>query len=182
MLSANFVYQLPFSRSQQGITGQALGGWETTGIISYGSGFPLTAETINVDPGGLGLLAAGSATANDDTARPDAVSNPNKGAQHKVNRWFNTAAFAQVPAGQYRPGNAPVGDIVGPGSEIWNLSLFKNFQIANSAVMQFRAESFNTFNHTNFTGIATTLAQTNYGQVTAAGSARVLQLALKIHF
>ena len=185
VLSANFVYQLPFFRSQQGITGHALGGWETTGIISYGSGFPLTAETINVDPGGLGLLAAGSSTANNNTARPDAVSNPNNGAPHKVNQWFNTAAFSQVPAGQYRPGNAPVGNIVGPGYADWDLSLFKNFHIVNSLAMQFRAEAFNTFNHTNFVnfnGVATILGQTNFGQVTGADSARILQLATKINF
>ena len=179
IFSANFVYVLPFLRTQQGIAGRVLGGWETTGIISYTSGGFFTSRTINVDPGGVGLLAAGTAP---PSPRPDAVSNPNTGAPHNLKQWFNTAAFTQVPAGQYRPGNAPVGDIVGPGSEIWNLSLFKNFHIANTAVMQFRAESFNTFNHTNFTGIATTLAQTNYGQVTAADNARVLQLALKVHF
>ncbi len=185
VLSANFVYLVPFFRSQQGIAGHVLGGWETTGIVSYGSGFPLTAETINVDPGGLGLLAAGSATANNDTARPDAVSNPNNGAPRKVNRWFNTAAFAQVPAGQYRPGNAPVGDIVGPGYADWDMSLFKNFHIADSLAMQFRAEAFNTFNHTNFVnfnGVATILGQTNFGQVTGADSARILQLATKVNF
>ncbi len=185
VLSANFVYQLPFCGSQRGIVGHALGGWETEGIISYGSGFPLTAETINVDPGGLGLLAAGSATATNNTGRPDAVSNPNKGAPHKVDQWFNSAAFAQVPAGQYRPGNAPVGDIVGPGYADWDLSLFKNLHFVNSLAMQFRVEAFNTFNHTNFVnfnGVATILGQTDFGQVTGADNARILQLGTKINF
>ena len=48
-----------------------------------------------------------------------------------------------------------------------------------------RAEAFNTFNHTNFVnfnGVATILGQTNFGQVTGADSARILQLALKVHF
>ncbi|MHB1023308.1 MAG: carboxypeptidase-like regulatory domain-containing protein [Acidobacteriaceae bacterium] len=179
IFSANFVYVVPFFRSQQGITGHVLGGWETSGIVSYTSGGYETARTINVDPGGLGLLAAGL---QGPSTRPDAVSNPNHGAPHSLHKWFNTAAFAQVPAGQYRPGNAPVGDIVGPGFENWNLSLFKNFHIENSTVMQFRAESFNAFNHTNFTGVANTLGQSNYGQVTGAGEARVIQLALKLHF
>lgn len=91
---------------------------------------------------------------------------PNNRAPHKVNRWFNTAAFAQVPAGQYRPGNAPVGDIVDPGYADWDLSLFKNFHIVNSLAMQFRTEAFNTFNHTNFVnfnGVATILGQINFG-------------------
>lgn len=177
VLSADFVYILPFLRAQRGIVGHALGGWETTGIVTYGSGLSSTAFTINVDPGGLGLLAPGGAG-----ARPDAVSNPNSNAPHNLHQWFNTAAFAQVPAGEYRPGNAPVNNIIGPGYEVWNLSLFKNFQLTNSSVMQFRAESFNTFNHTNFNGVATTLGLSNYGQVTTAGNARILQLAAKIRF
>ena len=179
IFSANFVYVLPFFREQHGLTGRVLGGWETSGIVSYTSGGYATSHTINVDPGGLGLLVAGLAG---PSTRPDVVANPNHGAPHSLHQWFNTSAFVQVPAGQYRPGNAPVGDIVGPGFENWNLSLFKNFHIASSAVVQFRAETFNAFNHTNFTGIATTLSQSNYGQVTAAGEARVMQLALKLHF
>ena len=48
--------------------------------------------------------------------------------------------------------------------------------------MQFRAEAFNVFNHVNYSGVATTLGQTNYGQVTGTGPARVLQLAVKMNF
>ncbi|MHB1698973.1 MAG: outer membrane beta-barrel protein [Acidobacteriaceae bacterium] len=179
IFSANFVYVLPFYRQAHGFAGQVLGGRETSGIVSYTSGGYNTARTINVDPGGVGLLTAGL---QGPSERPDVVADPNHGAPHSLHQWFNTSAFVQVPSGQYRPGNAPVGDIVGPGFENWNLSLFKNFQVASSTVMQFRAEAFNVFNHTNFTGIATTLSQSNYGQVTAAGEARVMQLALKLHF
>ena len=179
IFSANFVYVLPTLRSRHGIVRHSLGGWETTGIISYESGAYNTARTINVDPGGVGLLAAGLTG---PSARPDIVANPNQSAPHNLHQWFATSAFAEVPAGVYRPGNAPVGDIVGPGSAIWNLSLFKNVHFDESGVLQFRAEAFNVFNHTNFTGISTTLGQTNYGQVTAAGNARIMQLALKVSF
>lgn len=176
IFNASFVYPLPFLRSQQGIVGHLLGGWETTGIISYGSGLFLTAHTIAVDPGGIGLLDGPA------TGRPDYVSNPNQGARHKLTQWFNTNAFAQVPAGQYRPGNDGVGNILGPGYGNWDLSVFKNLSLPRSVNMQFRAESFNAFNHTNFAGVQTTLGQSNYGQVTDAGPARVMQLAVKLVF
>ena len=180
IFNANFVYMLPFFRAQQGLTGHLLGGWEATGIVYYGSGLSLTPHTINVDPGGVGLLATGSSE--NGTARPDYVSNPNHSAPHTLAQWFNTKAFAQVPTGEYRPGNASNGSILGPGYGDWDLSLFKNIQIRQELNMQLRAESFNTFNHTNFSGVATTLGLTNYGQVTSAGPARVLQLAAKIVF
>lgn len=180
ILNANIVYALPFFRSQQGLVPSVLGGWEVTGIIYYGSGLSLTAHTQNVDPAGLGLLAPGSAE--NGTGRPDYVSNPNQHAPHSLKQWFNTSAFVQVPTGQYRPGNDSVGNILGPGYSDWDLSLFKNFNIYRRLNMQLRGESFNTFNHTNFSGVATTLGLTNYGQVTAAGPARVMQLAAKINF
>ena len=94
IFNANFVYLLPFMRAQEGIAGHALGGWQLTGIVSYGSGLPLTAATINVDPGGVGVLATGTASA----ARPDQLSNPNSGAPHLRTQWFKTSAFALVPA------------------------------------------------------------------------------------
>jgi hypothetical protein len=96
--------------------------------------------------------------------------------------WFNAAAFAQVPAAQYRPGNDGVNNILGPGYQEWDLSLFKNFKIFESLTMQLRAESFNTFNHTNLTAINTTLGNSNYDQATDTGTPRVLQLAAKIEF
>lgn len=180
IFNANFVYVLPFYRNERGITGHLLGGWQTTGIVSYGSGLFLTAKTVNVDPGGVGDLATGSAAVG--TARPDEISNPNTGAPHHLQQWFNISAFAKVPAGQYRPGDARVSNILGPGYGNWDLSLFKNIAIRQQLNMQLRAESFNSFNHTNFSDVATTLGLTNYGQVTAAGPARVMQLAAKIVF
>lgn len=176
VLNLNFVYTLPFFREQQRFVGRVLGGWETTGIISYGSGLPLTAATINVDPGGLGLLVGGG------PARPDYVSNPNQGAPHQLRNWFNKNAFALVPSGQYRPGDAPVGNIMGPGYQTWDLSLFKNVRMTEGSNFQLRAEAFNTFNHTNFSAVSSTLGNSNYGQVTSAGQARVLQLAAKVSF
>ena len=179
VFTANFVYHLPVFRNQQGWAGHVLGGWEVSGIVSYGSGFFLTAHTINVDPAGLGILATGSGVSG---GAPDWVSNPNSVAPHTLQQWFNASAFGQVPAGQYRIGNAGIGTIRGPGYENWDLSAFKNFHLKETLNFQLRGESFNTFNHTNFAGVGTTLGQTNYSQITSAGPARVLQLAGKLTF
>jgi hypothetical protein len=99
-----------------------------------------------------------------------------------LKNWFNANAFATVPAGQYRPGNDGLNNIKGPGYEEWDLSLYKNFKIYESLGLQLRAESFNTFNHTNLTSINTTLGNSNYDQATDTGTPRVLQLAAKIQF
>ena len=40
--------------------------------------------------------------------------------------------------------------MVGPGRNNWNMALFKAFQFNERARFEFRAETFNTFNHTQF--------------------------------
>ncbi|MCL5670728.1 MAG: carboxypeptidase-like regulatory domain-containing protein, partial [Acidobacteria bacterium] len=147
IFNLHFVYPLPFYRNQHSVVGHLLGGWETAGIFYSGSGTFLNATTLGVDPGGVGILAGPAA------GRPDYISNPNTHASHSLRDWFNGNAFAQVPAGQYRPGNDGVNNIKGPGYEEWDLSMYKNMKIYESLTMQLRAESFNTFNHTNFTSL-----------------------------
>ena len=62
------------------------------------------------------------------------------------------------------------------------MSLLKNVRLAEGTQFQLRAEAFNAFNHVNFANIASTLGQTNYGQVTSTGPPRALQLAAKLTF
>ncbi len=176
VFNTSFVYPLPLFRAQQGAIGKILGGLEASGIISYGAGEYLTATTTGVDPGGLGLLTGPA------TGRPDYLSNPNSGALHGLKEWFNTAAFQKVPAGQYRPGNDRPFNILGPGYENWDFSLFRNVRLPEQANFQLRAEAYNIFNHANFTGVGTVLGNSNFGQVTGTGSPRVMQFGAKITF
>lgn len=180
ILTGDFVYELPFFRDQPGLVGRLLGGYELTGIVSMNSGLPFTATIGNgIDPGGLGILGPSAAG-----PRPDQVDDPNSGpGRHTLLHWFNTAAFAPVPTGQVRPGNAHRGSINGPGFQRWDLSVYKNVRVTEGSSFQFRAESFNTFNHTNFDTINTsTTAGSNYGRVTATRDPRILQVGLKFKF
>src|SRR5579885_2170710 len=177
IFNVDFVYMLPFFREQKGFTGHVLGGWQLVGLVLANSGLPATART-SQDPAGLGLLDSGSSAG----ARPNQVGNPNKGAPHKLLSWFNTAAFANVPAGVVAPGNARPYTINAPGFQRWDLALHKNFAFTESTSLQFRAETFNTFNHTNFDTISTSLISGSYGQVTGTRDPRIMQLALKLVF
>ena len=66
------------------------------------------------------------------------------------------------------------------------MSLFKNFNGIigglESTRLQFRAEMYNTFNHTQFTSVNTGFNSGAFGVVTAARDARSIQLALKLYF
>lgn len=178
ILTADFIYELPFMRNQPGVVGRVIGGWELSGIASMNSGLPFTASTSGVDPGGLGFLGPSSAG-----PRPDQIGDPNSGpGRHTLHHWFNSDAFANVAAGVVRPGNAHPGTINGPGFQRWDLSLFKNFKVTEGSSFQFRAETFNTFNHTNFNSISTNITSGTYGQVTAVRDPRIMQMGLKFNF
>jgi hypothetical protein len=126
----------------------------------------------------LGLLGASASS-----ARPDETSNPNDGAAHTIASFFNTAAFTPTPITANRPGNAGRGVVVGPSFQRWDVSLFKNTKIhGDNMYLQFRAETFNLFNHTNFGAVGTNITTSTFGKVTSANDARIMQLGLKFYF
>lgn len=183
VLTADFIYQLPFFRAQQGFAGRTLGGWQFSGIVSVNSGHWLDpSESDGSDPGGIGLNTGIAAS----TVRPNQVGNPNSGAPRSGNvnsTWFNTAAFVTAPSDQITPGNARKNSILGPGQQNWDLSLMKNIRVYEQSSFQFRLESFNTFNHTSYSGVDTTVNDgATYGTVLSAHQPRIVQLGLKFNF
>jgi outer membrane receptor protein involved in Fe transport len=187
VLTANFVYDLPFFRAQKGFLGHAFGGWEFSGIVQAWSGVPLTITTsYSLDPAGLGCLGPSPCS-----VRPNQLGDPNAGAPHSFNQWFNTSAFLvpgvplskqNIPAGQYTPGNERRGTVYGPGLQNWNLALMKAFKLSERFNMQFRLETFNAFNHTNYSGVSTSVNSTTFGQITSTRDPRIAQLGLKLNF
>ena len=98
-----------------------------------------------------------------------------------MNQWFNTAAFAQPALGEL--GNLGRNTERGPGVNNLDLALFKNFELAHQVRLQFRLESFNALNHTQFEGVShRTLPRANFGVVTSARPARINQFGLKLIF
>jgi hypothetical protein len=80
-------------------------------------------------------------------------------------------------------GNAGRDIIIAPGSATANVALFKNIPLPmwRGAKVQFRSEFFNVLNHVNLGDPALSLGG-NMGRITSAGSARVIQFALKVLF
>jgi hypothetical protein len=123
---------------------------------------------------------------NNVAVRPDHICDANAGAPHILGQWFNTSCFADVPRGQVRPGNSTRYPIRGPGFQRWDMSVLKNFPVTERIRVQFRAEFFNIFNHTNFQGVAATLGTTTgasaFGRITSTRDPRIIQLGLKLYF
>jgi hypothetical protein len=165
ILTFSYIYNFPWYKNVGGWKGQLLGGWRYAGMTIIQSGFSLNP--------GLSVAFQGLATRPDRTAVP--VSGPKTQQE-----WFNTAAFA-VPAYGYF-GNAAPGSILGPGLVDFDMALYKDFHLTERDIIQFRAEAFNIFNHTNFSGVSTTVGAGNYGQVTSALDPRIMEFALRFQF
>jgi hypothetical protein len=174
----NFVYQIPFLKnSDNHLLKTVAGGWSLSGIVTMESGAPLN------------MGVSGSTVNNvipNSGNRPNlvgSISYPKTAAE-----WFNPAAFAAPTPGTY--GDLGHDAVRGPGRDDWNLSLFKSFVIseARGSRFEFRAESFNTWNHTQFKGdfnnggISTNVGSGNFGAVTAAFDPREFQLGAKLIF
>ena len=170
----DFVYSLPILRGNSGtrLLRATIGGWQLSGIVTAETGTPLYI-TLGGSEG-----ADGTATG---TNRPDVsgtVPQP-----HTFGEWFNPAAFSEPAPGAW--GNFPRNSIYGPGRDNWNLALFKNFTLSEKrgSRFEFRVETFNTFNHTQWSSIGSTFANTGqFGQVTGTFNPRNIQFGAKLIF
>jgi len=155
----------------------AFGGWEISGIVAAQSGAPL-----NIGLNGSNVASVVPNTSN----RPDVSGSGHD--PHTVNQWFDTSIFTAPVAGTW--GNTPRNFVRGPGRDNWSLSLFKNFWFnqERGSNLQFRAEFFNVWNHTQFigngqlNGISNNLGAGDFGKVTGAYDPRTIQLALKLSY
>jgi hypothetical protein len=183
VLSINYIYELPFYRSQSDFKEKVLGGWQISGITYYFTGLGFTATTTGSDPAGIGFIGNSPSG-----ARPDLICDPNQNAPHTFAQWFNTACFANVPAGQNRVGNESRNVIVGPPTTRFDATLSKNIRFSESRSLQLRWEIFNVFNHTNFTTLNLSIATPNngvgggFGAVSGVRDPRTMQLGIKFLF
>ena len=185
---ANYVYALPFFKDQKGVIGHILGGWEWSGITTFDSGqsqtirqsndpfnsFDFAAGTANTYPGGIGIDPSSV------PPRADVVPGVSLAGTNSRLQWFNQAAFTDA-LGHF--GTAGRGIILSPGIENWDMAGIRNFKLGERFSLQFRGEFFNTFNHTNFSGLGVNVDTTStFGKLTTAHNPRTVQLGAKLYF
>jgi hypothetical protein len=185
-MSIAFVWDLPFGRGRRiplrGPLDWIAGGWQLSGIITFESGTPIPAAYGIDNLNGTG------------TTRPNQVANPNNtSVRNPPLQWLDRSAFtdpvpiATVLANNLDPllaaGNAGRATIIGPGTNLWDLGVFKTFHITERWRLQYRAEFFNAWNHANWGNPNTTFLSPAFGQITSTSTlAREIQFGLKVNF
>jgi hypothetical protein len=166
----NYLWQLPSPK--EGIAKALLGGWETTAIWNWQSGFPL--NIISNDD--RSLTAVGNDLA-DVVKQPTYTSGP-LGA--RIAQWFDTSAFASARLGTF--GNAGRNILRGPGTFNIDFSAHKVFTLRERLRLQYRAEFFNVLNHTLLNNPDSSVNNSTFGRITSARDPRIIQMALKLIF
>jgi hypothetical protein len=167
----NYVWQLP-SPEAGGVVRHILGGWQSSGIWNWQSGFPLSITS--------GVDNSGSFVGND---LADVVSKPElvSGSRgQKIARWFTTESFTVNAPGTF--GTAGRNILTGPGTFNVDLSVAKSFAIRENLKLQYRLELFNAFNHTALNNPDTSVSSASFGQIVSAGNPRIIQMALRVLF
>ncbi len=193
VLQFNYVYELPVGRGRRfanhmnPILNGILGGWQVNGLWRIDNGRPIIVGELNSNP----IPTFGQRPTLTAPLRRASVSLSHlitAGAQPNstVTYFANPDALQQTP--DFTLGNASrtVSSLRQPGTNLASMSFFKEFSLSKfreGMRMEFRAESFNTFNHPQFAGPDTTVGSSTYGQITSTiNSSRELQVALKLYF
>ncbi len=189
----NFIYDLPFGQgkrflSNPGAASRWLGGWQLNGIVTLQTGSPYSVTAPN--DGLMGFT---------HSVYADCIGDPFSGATTDHNSYtttgflINPAAFAAPAPGTF--GTCAPRKFHGPGIQMVDLSLFKQFRFTERWQLQFRAEFFNAFNHPNFGNPSVDVSSPgSFGKVSntlapilgtdsgGPGDPREIQLALKLYF
>jgi len=182
---AGYNYVLPVGNGKalgsllSPVLNKVASGWTFSGITRFSTGSP--SRVLGYDNTG------GSNSSGNADLTQLAGCNPNEvpGGRNRF-EWFNTACFTEPPYGTF--GNSTLGAITEPGINNWDLSLTKVTRTGfpkESGEVQFRAEFFNAFNHTQW-GQPSETGPTSYssyfGWITSTRPSRMIQFGLKFIF
>ena len=183
VISGSYVYTIPkFLDGAPSVARYLVNGWETSGLVQFRSGDPMTivASSSNVDGSGQNrdrAIQTGSAYGGSACA-----------AGTHCKSYLNPASFANpTVAGTF--GTFVKGSLVGPQYADWDTSIARKFPFNERTYLQFRAEYFNVLNHTNF-GDPNSTVNGTFGQITSTSpqngnytnDPRIAQFSLKLIF
>lgn len=175
---ASVLYDLPIGRGRTLDTGSSrvanfvLGGWQVNGILTYQSGTPIALSASNTS----GLFAPRTQPNNNGQS-----GRKTGRVQDRLDSYLTTSAFSQ-PA-PFTFGNVArfLPDVRNDMVRNWDVSLFKEFLVAEKVTTQFRAEFFNAMNRPQFGTPNTTVTAQAFGVITSQANApRQIQFGLKV--
>jgi hypothetical protein len=200
VLAFNYIYDVPKLGQRLGskVLGVVTDGWTVSGITRFQSGSRLT-PTFSWT-GTSSTIPAPETTGSADGPRLVVLGNPTlPKSERTFFRTFKTEMFMPpIPCSWENKniscfGNAGFNILLGPGINNWDMTFSKNIPtgLGERYSLRFRAEMYNIFNHTQFSGVdttaefnVTTRQQTdpNFGRYTSARPPRQMSFSLRFEF
>jgi hypothetical protein len=150
-------------------------GWQLSSVYQIQSGFPFTISVFG-DTANAGTILG------DNPVRASYTGAPVFGPGTRTSeRWFNPAAFAAPPA--YAFGNAGRNTVYGPGMQVLDLALARDFTLTERTKFQLRGELYNGLNHVNLGTPNRFVNAPQFGTITESSTpGREVQLSARISF
>ncbi|WP_420236409.1 carboxypeptidase regulatory-like domain-containing protein [Telmatobacter bradus] len=177
------IWNLPIDRVHS--LHPILSGWQLSGVFSLQTGLP-----VNITDSSSSYPAD----------RPDRATGSFYQSGYRTfgtgrsHQYLSTSAFTQIAkattatslTGTASGADVRAGDLGrysarAPGVENVDMSLAKSFDFGGRYKFKLRMDTFNTLNHTNLSGLVTTINTSNFGQLTSA-TPRTMQIAGRLTF
>jgi len=189
VFNANFYYMVPkLTANAPSALRMMTNGWEVAGVVRVNTGAPFT-------PGASTLNGINSPTGSTSEGYRPQVIRPNDPIATRFGMppqpagqgnlpWSTTSTAPQI-------GNLGKNTMTGPGTNNFDLSVYRNLKFTERVTGQLRIEGYNAFNHTQFSSVDTTLRFDNttqnmyntlFNQPTGARPPRRIQIAMRIRF
>jgi hypothetical protein len=189
--ASNFTYGLPFGQGRwigngaSKLLNEVVGGWSVSGIVTGHTGFPFSVDS-GTFPIDFTQTAPAVFIGNQSDLKPAVHLVPITGSAPEVQYFANEANAQGAFTFPFGGGTGNRNEVRGPGFWDVDLAILKSFTMpwSDTHRLEFRAEGFNLFNHTNFNPpSASILSPGNFGSLSStANDARQFQLALKYSF
>jgi hypothetical protein len=180
ILTAAWTYDLPFFPGK-GLSHTFFGGWQFAGIIGSQSGEPFSVvDGIFGDNAGVADFVSGNGSYADRVGDPHGTPNCTINAGAKGPLLLNACAFQQPQGLTF--GNSGRNSLNKPYRTNVDMSIYKVFKPKEKLEVQFRAEGFNIFNHTQWNGVNNFVETQGFLFPSGAHMPRVLQFAVRITF
>jgi hypothetical protein len=203
------IFELPFDRGvhSDGIMKKVAEGWQLNTIASFQKGNPITfysnsnasEQDQSPDLTRTNIIGPPHFLNPRNTNNLGYPSQCNGGNTSPGNFWINPTnlvcnpcpfsdATCANPADQpgiplFTYGDMSRNSVRGPGINNWDLSITKKTPFGEGAKsLEFRAEFFNAFNHTQFFRVDNSGLSSTFGQVISDRGPRIIQLGLKFYF
>jgi Carboxypeptidase regulatory-like domain/TonB dependent receptor len=180
---ANFLYETS-SHTTSRLLNQVVGGWEVAGRFLFQTGPYLSVTAPGTDPSGTNF----DNSFNGGDPRADIIPNaPLYPTNRSIHQWVNPAAFALPPDKIGRFGDSPVGAVVGPGTQVISISIYRSFRYKERYALRIGASSTNLFNHPNYGVPNLGLGTDPFGKISSLQTAedtgpRAIQLGGRLTF